>query len=99
MAFFGLTQRLRETRRAPRYDVDYLAHVDLHDDSPPVHCIIADISAHGARLTIGARFEVPDEVTLTFRRRCRVVRRGNGEIGVEFLPNSGAAKLEPASGK
>jgi hypothetical protein len=95
MGIFGLTQRFRDARRTPRYDVDYLAHVDLHDDSPPVHCIICDISAQGARLTIGPRFEVPDEVTLTFRRRCRVVRRGDGQIGVEFLSNSGHAKLEP----
>lgn|SRR5215468_5520164 len=97
MAFFGLTQRKRETRRAPRYDVDYLAHIDLHDDSPPIHCIICDISAHGARLTVGPRFEIPDEVTLTFRRRCRVVRREDGQIGVEFVVNSGTAKLEPAT--
>jgi PilZ domain len=84
MGLFTLS-RFRDLRRAPRTDVDHLAHIDLNDDAPPLNCIIADISANGAKLTIGARHEVPDEVTLTFRRRCRVVRRGDGQIGVEFV--------------
>jgi hypothetical protein len=64
--------------------VQYLAHVDPGHDEPLVTCIICDISASGARLTIGERQEVPDEFTLIFRRRCRVVRRQDGQLGVQF---------------
>jgi hypothetical protein len=84
MGFFRLS-RLRELRRSPRTDVDYLAFIDRNDSSPPVNCIVADISANGAKLTIGQRQQIPDEVTLSFRRRCRVVRRSDGQIGVEFI--------------
>ena len=84
MGFFSLS-RLRDLRRSPRTDVDYLAYIDPNDSSPPINCIVADISANGAKLTIGPRHQVPDEVTLAFRRRCRVVRRSDGQIGVEFI--------------
>jgi hypothetical protein len=84
MGFFQ-TGRFRELRRSPRFDVDYLAHIELNDHSSPISCIICDISARGARLTVGARRETPDEFTLTLRRRCRVVRRSDGQIGVEFV--------------
>jgi hypothetical protein len=54
-------------------------------DASPLNCIICDISARGARLTVGTRNEVPDEFTLVLRRRCRVVRRSDGQVGVEFV--------------
>jgi PilZ domain-containing protein len=75
---------LREQRKSPRFDVDYLAQIDASDASP-LNCIICDISARGARLTVGTRNEVPDEFTLVLRRRCRVIRRLDGQIGVEFV--------------
>jgi len=84
MGFFRGSDRFRELRRSPRFDVDYLAQIDLSDNSPPLSCIICDISAVGAKLTVGPRQEVPDEFTLMFRRRCRVVRRFDGQLGVEF---------------
>jgi hypothetical protein len=74
----------RELRRSPRFDVDYLAQIDANDASP-LNCIICDISASGAELTVGSRSEVPDEFTLTLRRRCRVVRRSDGQVGVVFV--------------
>jgi hypothetical protein len=85
MSLFRVADRFREMRKTPRFDVDYLAHVDLNDNSPPISCIICDISASGAKLTIGARHEVSDEFTLVFRRRCRVRHRFDGQIGVEFI--------------
>ena len=72
-------------RRSPRFEVHYPAHVAVDDSSPLLRCIVSDISADGARLTVGTRGEVPDEVTLLFRRRCRVVHRAGGQIGVEFV--------------
>ena len=85
MGLFRQSDRFSELRRTPRFDVDYLAHIDLNENSPPMNCIICDISASGAKLTIGTRHEAPDEFTLVFRRRCRVVRRSEGQIGVEFV--------------
>ena len=85
MGLFRVSERFRELRKTPRFDVDYLAQVDLNDNSPPISCIICDISATGAKLTIGPRHEVTDEFTLVFRRRCRVRHRFDGQIGVEFI--------------
>lgn len=85
MGIFRSSDRFRELRKSPRFDVDYLAQIDLDDRSSPLNCIICDISARGAKLTIGTRYDVPDEFVLNFRRRCRVVRRFDGQIGVEFV--------------
>jgi hypothetical protein len=73
-----------ERRKSSRYDLQYLAQIDPGDGSAPLSCIICDISIGGAKLTIGAQ-EVPEEFTLWFRRRCRVVRHSDGQIGVQFI--------------
>ena len=75
----------RDRRQSTRHDVRYLAQIDPGDGSTPLSCIIGDISVGGARLTIGTQHEVPDEFTLWFRRRCRVVRRSDGQLGVQFV--------------
>ena len=80
--------RSGEQRQSPRHDVQYLAHVDPGDDGQLFTCIICDISASGARLTVGLHQNVPDEFTLIFRRRCRVVRRQDGQLGVQFSANA-----------
>jgi len=85
MSIFRQTMRHRDQRRSPRFDVEYLAQLDFGDNTPPVSCIIGDLSARGARLTIGNRQDVPDEFVLVLRRHCRVVRRSDGQIGVEFV--------------
>jgi hypothetical protein len=74
-----------DRRQSPRHDVQYLAQIDPGGGSAPRSCIICDISNGGAKLTIGPLTEVPDEFTLWFRRRCRVVRRSDGQIGVRFV--------------
>jgi hypothetical protein len=76
-----------ERRKSTRHDVLYLAQIDSGDGSPPLSCIISDLSLGGAKLTIGAQ-EVPEEFTLWFRRRCRVVRRSDGQVGVQFVQGS-----------
>ena len=85
MSLFRQAARFREQRRSPRFDVDYLAQIDLGGNSAPVSCLIGDLSARGARLTVGSRHEVPDEFVLILRRNCRVVRRDDGQVGVEFV--------------
>lgn len=85
MALFQRSDRFRDLRKSPRHDVQYLAQIDLGGNSAPVSCIICDISGSGAKLTIGGQHQVPDEFTLLLRRRCRVVRRDDGQLGVQFV--------------
>jgi hypothetical protein len=73
-----------DRRKTVRHDLHYLAQIDRGGDAAPLSCIISDISVGGAKLTVGAQ-EVPDEFTIVFRRRCRVVRRSDGQIGVQFV--------------
>jgi hypothetical protein len=84
MSLFSLQDTLRDLRKSPRHEVHYLGLLDLGRDATPVNCIICDISATGAKLTIGAQ-EVPDEFVLVFRRRCRVTRRDDGQVAVKFV--------------
>jgi hypothetical protein len=84
MALFQLEDRFRDLRRSPRFEVHYLGQIDLGPAATPVNCIICDISATGAKLTVGAH-EVPDEFMLVLRRRCRVIRRSDGQVGVKFV--------------
>ena len=86
MALFR-SDDFRERRKSTRYDLQYLAQIDPGDGSPPMSCIICDISVGGAKLTVGIQ-EVPDEFTLWFRRRCRVARRSDGQVGVQFVQGS-----------
>ena len=84
MSLFRLEDRFRDLRKSPRFEVHYLGQIDLGRATTPVNCIICDISATGAKLTVGAH-EVPDEFMLVFRRRCRVIRRSDGQVGVKFV--------------
>ena len=84
MSLFRLEDRFRDLRTSPRFEVHYLGLIDLGRDATPVNCIICDVSATGAKLTVGAH-EVPDEFMLVFRRRCRVIRRNDGQVGVKFV--------------
>ena len=84
MSLFRLEDRFRDLRKSPRFELHYLGQVDAGPNAAPVNCIICDISATGAKLTVGAH-EVPDEFMLVLRRRCRVIRRADGQVGVKFV--------------
>jgi hypothetical protein len=51
---------------------------------------MADVSATGARLVIDAEIEIPSDIILVLSkggkvsRRCRVTRRSDVDVGVEF---------------
>jgi hypothetical protein len=85
MSLFRRREPFKELRNSLRHEVDYLAFVDPGDQREPFNCIICDISASGAKLTIGPHRDVPDEFTLIFRRRCRVMRRFDGQVGIQFV--------------
>ena len=84
MGLFQSQERFRDKRKDPRFTTHYLAHIEIDGEAAPLSCIICDISASGARLTIGRSDKTPDEFTLVFRRRCRVVRRSDGQVSVQF---------------
>ncbi|MCC6890665.1 MAG: PilZ domain-containing protein [Hyphomicrobiales bacterium] len=71
-------------RKSPRFELHTLGQIEAGEE--PLSCIIWDLSEGGARLTVGD-VALPDEFTLTLRRRCRVVRRADGQIGVKFIPS------------
>jgi len=73
-----------ELRKAERHPVHIPAYVTAGAQDRQ-SCIIHDVSLKGARLTVGSKADLPDEFTLVFTRNCRVVRRSDGQIGVEFL--------------
>ena len=68
MSLFRSHERaLRELRESPRFDVHYPAYIEIPDGSLR-SCIICDISASGAKLTVGGH-EVPPEFTLRLKLR------------------------------
>ena len=75
-----------ELRQSPRYEVNYLAHVEPEGKGSPFNCIICEISSGGAKLIIDERHPLSGEFTLVFRRRCRIVHRTDGKTGVQFVP-------------
>jgi hypothetical protein len=81
-------------RKSTRKDLQYPAWVDAGDGSSPVSCTMLDVSRTGARLAIENSNDIPAEFTLLLtgtgavRRKCRVMRRSNGEIGVQFVNGS-----------
>jgi hypothetical protein len=84
MSLFRLEDRFRDLRKSPRFEVHYLGQIDAGPGTTPINCIICDISSTGAKLTVGAN-QVPEEFVLVFRRRCRVLRRTDGQVGVKFV--------------
>ena len=69
----------------PHFELHHLAQIECDAPAAPLTCIIWDISAEGANLTVADERQIPDEFTLLFRRRCRVVHHGDGRIGVRFV--------------
>ena len=88
MGLFQSNDPFRDLRKNPRFTIQYLAHIEIDGEATPLTCIMSDISGSGTRLTVGANHKIPDEFTLVFRRRCRVVRRSEGEVAVQFARRS-----------
>ena len=86
-----------EQRKHPRRPLGLEARISW---PRPMRCIIADISASGARLTVDDVRLVPDEFVLAINtelmRKCKVMWRRRTQVGVKFIvvqtarPNVGA---------
>ena len=81
----------RELRASPRRDVRQCGVICNSDGSIISKCMMADVSATGAKLILHGPTEVPDEFVLVLsntgkvRRRCKVIRRSETVIGVTFV--------------
>ncbi len=72
-----------ERRRCVRQQVDVVALILL-----PTPGRVVNFSERGARLNIASPFGLPDTFALRFlgqTHRSRIVRRGGGHVGVQFL--------------
>ena len=73
-----------ENRKYPRRDANRLAFVMI-----PKRCTLVDVSRGGALLLVEDPESLPDEFVLELRaglsRWCRVKRRKQGQVGVQFI--------------
>ena len=80
-----------EHRTSPRRYVRQCGVICNSDGAIVSKCMMADVSATGAKLILQGPTEVPDEFILVLsstgkvRRHCKVVRRSETVIGVIFV--------------
>lgn len=94
---------LNDKRKTIRRTLRYSAWVTLAGDQ--LHgCVLSDVSETGGRIDIDDSEKIPDQFMLLLsnngsaRRKCRVVWRKPGQIGVSFdrrLADSEKATLVP----
>lgn len=88
-------------RKHVRRPLSYPARIDAGDGSPPRECLLNDVSEEGAQIAVAAPQELPDSFILilgfdgTARRRCRMMWRSEGRIGVKFIREPSQAKAKP----
>jgi hypothetical protein len=86
-----ITDYGRNRRKSLRRTFGYPARILLGRETPPISCVIIDISETGAQLEVpAAAADVPETFALLIggrsdvQRRCRVVWRSLNKIGVQF---------------
>ncbi len=91
MVVAGSFRQQAELRKHRRQPLHYPAVIYLGRGEPPRKCMLSDVSNGGARITLGAPSELPDEFVLVLsgrghtRRNCRVAWREGTILGVEFV--------------
>jgi hypothetical protein len=83
---------MRNNKRAgPRRNLNYVGLIVNVDGTAICPCSTADISATGAKIVPSEQTEIPDEFVLVLapggkvQRRCKVVWRLDGKLGVQFV--------------
>jgi hypothetical protein len=77
-------------RKEERKPLGYPGRIFIWEGEP-VECIVLDVSKGGAMLSVHDVGAVPDTFLLMLsptggvRRKCKVVRRSMGEIGIQFV--------------
>jgi len=84
---------MTQFRKAERLR-SFLSAQVVAGNSPPVECVVKNFSTAGVRLEIADRTPLPAEFELNIPHknrvyRARVVWRGDGIVGAEFLENGG----------
>lgn len=80
----------KEKRKNVRRTMHYGARIASEDGSPLRDCRVSDVSETGARLDLEHPEMLPETFTLLLsgrggiQRRCVVMWRSNGQIGVQF---------------
>ena len=94
-----------EKRKHHRQSLKYPAKIDIGGGTH-VPCILADISASGARVIVDAPDKIPERFTLLLaaehgtQRRCKVMWREKNQLGLAFIklpvaPRPGAGVRQP----
>lgn len=86
-----------ERRVAPRQDLRWKCLIIDLAGSIAGPCMMADVSASGAKLELKQSVDVPDEFILLLssndvRRQCKVVWRLENHIGVRFVLSPSAVQ-------
>ena len=90
MAIVEKNRNGAELRKKQRRQFHYGAKILIDKKSPPVACLISNISDSGARLDLESEVDLPDTFWLLLtpkgdaRRHCRVVWREKAVVGVKF---------------
>jgi hypothetical protein len=90
-----------DSRKNTRRDVRNGARLVSADGSALGPCMMADLSATGARLQVDAPDALPDEFFLLLshtgqlRRKCSVAWRTENAIGVKFMPGPPPKRRKP----
>jgi hypothetical protein len=80
-----------EARRSERLKSLLRARIVFNSGNSTIECLIRNVSAHGMRLQLAESLSVPGEFDLEVPHkgrsyRTRLVWRGDGMIGVAFVP-------------
>ena len=94
-----------DRRASPRQALGRDVLIYSQDGKPIGACHLCDVSATGARLCLTPRVlaQLPEEFILVLakrakvHRRCRIVWRGQDEIGVRFSSRAGVKGRSPGA--
>ena len=79
-----------EKRREQRTRTLFAGRIEFHDGSSTLDCLVRDLSAHGAHLSLPTTFGAPDEFILYIphdgrRLHVKVQWRDGRSLGVVFV--------------
>lgn len=95
---------MSDARKAERVRSLLSGQVQFNNNASTLDCVIKNISGDGARLAIGDSTALPAEFDLNIPHkgrtfRARIVWRGDGMVGVEFIQAGAAAKPALVAGE
>jgi hypothetical protein len=82
---------MSEKRKEARQPLDYPCWLDAGPGKPPLHGHLRNVSKSGARLICADTAKIADQFALYLThlgnvgRKCKVVRRDENELGLQFV--------------